>query len=124
MVFQEWQTTAEAKKINKTFYQAAIFPFPKEKVRFSIDARQWEGNFKTIYETEIDPENYFILKEVPKQFETLAIVENGKPEEKVDLVILAEGYTADEMDKFMEDARRVTGYLFDEEPFKSENEKS
>lgn len=122
-LFQEWQTTAEAKHTDKTFYQAAIFPFPKNKVRLEIDARQWEGNFKTIYQTEIDPANYFILNEMVKPFKTVDILNNGKPEKKVDIVILAEGYTALEMDKFVEDAKRVAGYLFEEEPFLSEKGK-
>ena len=38
-LFQEWQSTAEAEKVSKTFYQAVIFPFPREKVMLSIDAR-------------------------------------------------------------------------------------
>lgn len=122
-LFQEWQTTAEAKEIDKTFYQAVIFPFPKREIRLEIDARQWEGNFKTIYETEIDPKNYFILSEIPTPFKSVDILKNGNPENKVDLVILAEGYTISEMDKFVEDANRVSQYLFDEEPFKSEKEK-
>lgn len=119
-LFQEWQTTAEAKTADKTFYQAAIFPFPKSKVRLEIDARRWEGNFTTIHSSEIDPNNYFILKETSPQLKSVDILKNGKPENKVDLVILAEGYTDREMDKFIEDAKRVTGYLFQEEPFKSE----
>lgn len=122
-LFQEWQTTAEAKITDKVFYQAVLFPFPQNKVRLSIEARQWEGNFKSIFETEIDPGNYFILKEDPQSYETMVIEQNGEPQEKVDLVILAEGYTAGQMDKFVEDARRVTGYLFEEEPFKSNREK-
>lgn len=122
-LFQEWQTTAEAKTIDKTFYQAAIFPFPKRAIRLEIDARQWEGDFKTIYKTEINPNDYFILNESTPAFKVVDILENGKSEEKVDLVILAEGYTITEMDKFIEDAKRVTQYLFDEEPFKSEKEK-
>jgi len=122
-LFQEWQTTAEAKKTDRTFYQAAIFPYPKKKVRLSIEARQWEGEFKSIYDTEIDPANYFILKEKPYPHKSVGIVNSGKPEEKVDVVILAEGYTAGEMDKFVDDANRVTGYLFEEEPFKSNREK-
>ncbi|MGM0620641.1 MAG: M64 family metallopeptidase [Bacteroidota bacterium] len=121
-LFQEWQTTAEAKEKDRTFYQAAIFPFPKNKVWLEIDARQWEGDFKTIYRTEIDPEDYFILKEKPASFQTIDILENGQPENKVDVVILPEGYTSSEMEKFLEDARRVTGYLFEEEPFKSEKD--
>lgn len=121
-LFQEWQTTAEAKKTSKTFYQAAIFPFPKKNIRLKIEARQWDGSFKTLYETEINPKNYFILKEANNNFETIEILQNGKPEKKVDLVILAEGYAAFEKDKFIEDAKRVSSYLFDEEPFKSEKE--
>lgn len=122
-LFQEWQTTDEAKKTDKTFYQAAIFPFPKKRIRLEIAARQWKGNFKTIYKTEIDPKNYFILSETPTPFTSVEILQNGKPENKVDLVILAEGYTHSEMDKFVEDAKRVTQYLFEEEPFMSEKEK-
>jgi hypothetical protein len=121
-LFQEWQTTAEAKTMDKTFYQAVIFPFPKREVRLEIDARQWEGGFKTIYETEINPKDYFIISEIPTPFKTVEILQNGKPEKKVDLVILAEGYTNSEMKKFIEDAKRVTSYLFDEEPFQSEKE--
>ncbi len=118
-LFQEWQTTAEAKMRDKTFYQAAIFPFPKKKVRLEIDARQWSGKFKTIYKTEIDPKDYFILKEIPHPFKTVTIIKNGESKNKVDLVILAEGYTTTEMDKFIADAKRVSGYLFKAEPFKS-----
>lgn len=122
-LFQEWQTTAEAKIMNKTFYQAAIFPYPKRNVRIEIDARQWEGEFKTIFKTEIDPDDYFIIDEKARPYETVEILKNGKPEIKVDIVILAEGYTKNEMLEFTEDAQRVTQYLFEEEPFKSEKDK-
>ena len=122
-LFEEWQSTAEAKTTDKTFYQTAIFPFPKNKIRLEIDSRQRDGSFKTIYQTAINPDNYFILNEKPAEFETFSILNNGAPENKVDIVILAEGYTAAEMQKFKDDAKRVSGYLFDSEPFKSEKEK-
>jgi len=63
------------------------------------------------------------LKEVPHPYESVSIEKNGKPEDHIDLVILAEGYTVDEMDKFVEDAKRVSGYLFEEEPYKSNRKK-
>lgn len=119
-LFQEWQTTPEAKTMNRTFYQAAIFPYPKNNIRLEIDARQWNGNFQTIYSTEILPDNYFVLKELPLTFDTTQIVQNGNPHNMVDVVILAEGYTANEMDKFVADAHRISRYLFNEEPFKTE----
>ncbi len=121
-LFQEWQTTPEAKRVEKTFYQAAIFPYPRKTVRIEIDARQRDGRFVTLFKTEIDPGNYFILHEPPAPFQTEDILNNGPPEKKVDIVILAEGYTSAEMDKFLSDAERVTNYLFDEEPFQSEKD--
>ena len=122
-LFDEWQTTAEAKTIDRTYYQTAVFPFPKQKVRLEIDSRQWDGSFKNIFKTEIDPKSYFILDEKPVQYESFDVVIHGKPENKVDLVILAEGYTEKEFEKFKADAQRVSGYLFSEEPFQSEKEK-
>lgn len=121
-LFQEWQTTAEAKKTNKTFYQAAIFPFPKKDFRLEIDARQWNGNFKTIFSETIDPKNYFIQQEIPEPQQVSEIVVNGNIESKIDLVILAEGYTINEKTKFIDDAKRISDYLFAEEPFKSEKQ--
>lgn len=122
-LFQEWRSTAEAKVSEAAFYQAAILPYPKRKVRFEIDERSRDGQFITIFGTEIDPDNYFIRREIPAPFKTKNIMMNGKPENTVDIVILAEGYTTDEMDKFTADATRLTNYLFEEEPFKSEKNK-
>lgn len=119
-LFDEWQTTAEAKQIDRTYYQTAVFPFPKNKVLLEIDSRQWDGTFKNIYKTEIDPKSYFIFEEKPAGFETFEVLNNGEPAQKVDIVILAEGYTTSEKDAFREDVEKVAGYLFSEEPFKSE----
>ncbi|MFW6275764.1 MAG: M64 family metallopeptidase [bacterium] len=118
-LFQEWQTIPEAKIIERSFYQSITFPFPLNPVRFEIDVRQWMGEFKTIFTTEIDPDDYFILKEPLLPYETKVIFESGNPQEKIDLVFLAEGYKKEEMGKFMADAQRLTQYLFEQEPFKS-----
>jgi len=122
-LFQEWQTTAEAKKTTRAFYQAVIFPFPKNIVRLEIDARQRDNRFKTIYSSEIDPANYFILDEASSAYEVVKIRESGLPENKVDLTILAEGYTKGEMGKFVEDAGRMAGYLLAEPPFSEMQDK-
>lgn len=122
-LFDEWQTTAEAKTIDRTFYQSAVFPFPKNKIRLEIDARQWDGTFSNIFKTEIDPKSYFILDELPVARKTFEVINNGKPENKVDIVILAEGYTENEFEKFKADAQRVSDFLFSEEPFLSEKGK-
>jgi hypothetical protein len=44
--------------------------------------------------------------------------ESGDPAQKLDLLILCDGYTAAERDKFERDARRLTEVLFATSPFK------
>jgi hypothetical protein len=46
------------------------------------------------------------------------VMENGAPANKVDLLLLGDGYTAAEMDKWHADARRLTETLFATSPFK------
>ncbi len=121
-LFQEWQTTAEAKQTHKAFYQAALFPFPKKEVRLEIDARQWDGTFKNLFSVDIDPKNYFILQEQDPKYEIKELRKNGPPENKIDIVILAEGYTPDEKEKFIADAQRLSDELFKVEPFKTEKD--
>ncbi|MGQ7868525.1 M64 family metallopeptidase [Sunxiuqinia sp. sy24] len=116
-IFQEWQTTGEAKRRKGSFYQVAIFPFPKKICRFIIEQRNWEGEFETVFSTEIDPKNYFILEEKVPEYAIEELSVQGSPQTKVDVVILPEGYTADEMDKFVADAKRMIKVLFEAEPF-------
>lgn len=116
-LFQEWQTTAEAKTIERSFYEVATMPYPKEKIRFVLSRRERNGIFSKLYETVIDPASYFITKEEPVKINVTKIAGNGNPHTSVDLAFIAEGYTADEMDKFREDVRKMTGYLFEEAPF-------
>ena len=54
-LYQEWQTTAEAKVMDRSFYEVATMPFPKNKVKFVLTMREKNGSFSKLYETEIDP---------------------------------------------------------------------
>jgi len=47
-------------------------------------------------------------------------VYNGDPHKKVDIVILSEGYTKSEKDKFEKDLNRFVDYFFEQEPYKSQ----
>lgn len=118
-LFQEWQSTPEAKKMERAFYQVLRFPFPKNKVVLEIECRNRDGQFEKIYSTAIDPANYFIVREQPVKIKYEIIRNSGDPAKKVDLAILAEGYTKDEMGKFMKDVSRLTDSLFKVEPFAS-----
>ena len=116
-LFQEWQSTAEAKTTDRSFYEVATMPYPKEKVKFVLSIRERNGLFSKLYETVIDPSSYFIRKESPVKAGVTKIYDAGDPHTSVDLAFIAEGYTADEMDKFRADVKKMADVLFAEAPF-------
>jgi IgA Peptidase M64/Peptidase M64 N-terminus len=122
-LFQEWQTTAEAKTTGRSFYEVATMPYPKEKVRFMLSKRERNGLFSKLFETVIDPSGYFIRKENPVNVTVTKIYNGGDPHTSVDLAFIAEGYKADEMAKFRDDVKKMADYLFAEAPFSEYKDK-
>jgi len=116
-LFQEWQATAEAKVLQRAFYQVNVMPYPKKAVFFVLESRKWNGEMEQIFKYKIDPANYFIGKEKPKAIVSNRLMGEGDPATSVDVAFIAEGYTAQEMDKFRNDVKRIAGYIFDVPPF-------
>lgn len=79
--------------------------------------RERNGSFSKLYETTIDPTDYFIRKETPVKADITRIYYAGDPHQCVDLAFVAEGYKADEMAKFREDVKKMADVLFAEQPF-------
>jgi hypothetical protein len=116
-LFQEWQTTTEAKIMERSFYEVATMPYPKNKVLFVLSMRKRDGSFTKLYETIIDPTDYFIRKESPLKAVATKMYDAGDPTRCVDIAFIAEGYKSDEMPKFREDVKKMTEVLFTEAPF-------
>ena len=122
-LFQEWQSTDEAKKVKRGFYETITFPYPKNKVRVELQSRDKKNVFSKVFEIEIDPKNYFINKEKPKHYDVNNVLESGNPMNKVDLVIIPDGYTKEDMVKFRKDVQRFTQYFFNCSPYKENKNK-
>lgn len=107
--------------IKKSFHETAIIPFPRNKIIFTIEKREESNLLKEIFRTEIDPSDIYIIKErvVDPEVKIFRPVNNGNPHNKVDIVILAEGYTVEEREKFIDDLNRFVRYFFEQEPYKS-----
>lgn len=116
-LYQEWQTTAEAKQIERSFHEVATFPFPKNKVNFVLSIRVRDGQFSKLYETAIDPSSYFITREKPDAALATRIYGTGDPHTSFDIAFIAEGYTKGEAEKFRADVKRLADILFLEAPF-------
>jgi hypothetical protein len=119
-IFGEWQTTEEAGEIWGTYHESVRFPWPLKPVKLMISKRDSSNLFAKIWETEIDPASHIVIPaENMKKYNVLSVLENGAATNKVDVVILGDGYTADQMKKYHDDAERLTKSLFEVEPFKS-----
>jgi hypothetical protein len=116
-IFGEWRTTAEAKETARAFSETVRFPRPADKVSVSIHERQADRSLKKLWSVTVDPKDP-LLDRAPFRGKAWAVVENGPPARKVDLLLLGDGYAATEMDKWHADARRMAELLFSFSPFK------
>jgi len=119
-IFGEWQSTPEADKEWGTYHESLRFPWPLKTVSIVLKKRDPENKFQTIWITEINPSSRKVnpggLKPV---HQVDVLVDNGPANKKVDLVILGDGYSKTEMEKFRKDAKRLSDVLLSIEPFKS-----
>lgn len=122
-LFKEWQDTEEAKEISRTYYSSVIFPFPKNPIRLQIDRRKRNMKWEKIYEIDINPKSYFINTDAPPAYKTKKIYDSGQALNKVDIVIIPDGYSKKQMHKFHKDSKRFVKYFFDCSPFKENSDK-
>lgn len=124
-LFEEWRTTAEAKEIKRSYTHSVRIPEPKEQVSVELLQRtRATGLFDTVLlKFSIDPSDKLLVKHgTETDLQGMPVEYHGVCSEKVDIVFVAEGYTEDEMDKYAEDVKRFTEYLFELEPYKSHRE--
>ncbi|ADO68375.1 IgA Peptidase M64 [Stigmatella aurantiaca] len=118
-IYGEWETTAEAKEAHRTFHESLRFPAPSQPVQVLLKKRDARNTFREIWSLAVDPRDMFVdPSSPPSPGALLPLLENGPPSEKVDLLILGDGYTAQERAKFEKDARRMVDILFTFSPFK------
>ncbi len=122
-IFNEWQTIEEAKHTMKTFNETVVFPFPKKPVRVIFYASNRKNEWIKKFEYEVNPDNYFIKTERVDEYKNIEVLNSGDPSLNVDIVIIPEGYTEEEMGSFKEDCERFASYLFNSSPFKENKDK-
>lgn len=123
-IFGEWQTTPDATKQNGTFHETIRFPWPKYNVRLVLKKRNANNEFQLVWSSEIDPAYRQVIPVEAKHNEKVLIIEeNGLPADKLDIVVLGDGYSTSEMEKFERDAKRMAKALLETEPFASQRYK-
>ncbi|HXR06582.1 MAG TPA: M64 family metallopeptidase [Candidatus Acidoferrum sp.] len=124
-MFAEYKTTQPALDGVKRAYEAVLrFPCPKKPVLAVVERRDKFNVPVPLYTTTVDPNDFHIIRENASLGDTIfEIQKTGDPHDRVDFVFLAEGYTAEDKDKFKKDAERMTDYLFSMEPYKTNKDR-
>ena len=120
-IFGEYQTTLDAKNgMTATYHESVRFPVPRKPVQLTLAVRNRQNLFTDIYTTTIDPGSRQVNREEIKPVYNIdKYMINGEPKNKVDLVIVGDGYTKDEIAKYHKDIDRYLGDFFSHDPFKS-----
>ncbi|MEG1650140.1 MAG: M64 family metallopeptidase, partial [Rikenellaceae bacterium] len=117
VLFSEWADTEEATHMSKAYRESVVLPYPKNSVRIEIHSRNKKGEFEKKFEYITDPSSFYIQKPTY----TLPVFEvhyTGAAAKRLDVVLIPEGYAADEKDKFVADCKRFADEMFKYSPFK------
>ncbi|MHB8800256.1 MAG: M64 family metallopeptidase [Thermoanaerobaculia bacterium] len=119
-IYAEWETTPEAKAAHGTFRESLRFPWPLAKVQVVLKKRDRQNLFREVFTTLVDPASAEVNPAPPpKTGSVWTVFESGPPNEKVDLLVLGEGYAEKDLPKFHADVKRMVETLFRYEPFQS-----
>ncbi len=121
-IFNEWQTTDEALRgVSRTFSETVRLPYPRKSIQLTIARRDKRMEYHELWAVTIDPNDGMQVNRGRNNyaFKVEKLMSNGKPAEKVDILILGDGYAKNDMGKFRKDAKHFNDVMFNAEPFKS-----
>ncbi|MFR9523546.1 MAG: M64 family metallopeptidase [Rikenellaceae bacterium] len=122
VLFTEWQATPEAKVTSKAYRESMVMPYPKKPVRIEIHSRNKQGLFEKKFEHQVDPSSIYIEKRTPS-LPWFDVHKSGEPATCIDIVFIAEGYGADEQEKFKADCENFRAQIFTFSPLKEKSHK-
>ncbi len=116
-LFNEWQTTPEAAAIERSFPESVIFPEPKNDFIIEFYARNkkskaWEK--KQSHRVSVSDYN---IRPGSSSYESADIHIGGDVAHSLDIVLLPDGFTATEKEKFIAACRMWSDALFSYAPF-------
>ncbi len=119
-LFQEWLETDEAKVVTKGFENSFLVPYPLRPAEIETTLLDPRRNIRTSIRHIVNPDDILIHQKgtdhiTPHKY----LQQSGTTEKCIDVAILAEGYTIEEMDTFYKDAAIACESLFSHEPFQS-----
>lgn len=118
-LFLEWLETDEAKTTARAMQATHNVPMPKGKTNVTVTLFNHRNEPVSEMTHTVDPTDILIKRKpttnvTPHRY----IHKSGDPKEKIDVAILAEGYTEAEMDTFYVHAAKAVESILSHSPFK------
>lgn len=123
-LFQEWLSYEEAKHTDKAFENVFLIPMPKDTVDITVDLRDNRHEITASMTQMVCPDD-ILIRHVGFDHVTpyVTLQKAADTSRCIHIAYVAEGYTKDEMDKFLQDAQTANDAIFGCEPFKSYSRK-
>ena len=119
-LFQEWQATEEATRVQRAFETSYNVPMPQRVVDIKVTLTDFHDRVVGEMTHTLDPKDILIRQQTGSDIDWRYIwTPDSVPDltRCIDLAIVAEGYTAAQRDKFYVDCQRAVDALFAHEPF-------
>ena len=118
-LFQEWLATDEAKRTKKSFENVFLVPFPKDSVEIKVELFDYHDKVVNSLTHVVYPKDILIRKAGERGITPYDVLHQAADTSRcIYIAFVAEGYTADEMDHYLEDCHKAIGSLFYHEPFR------
>lgn len=120
-LYLEWVDTDEARQTQRSMQAVMRIPMPKNPVDITVTIFDHNHNPSGSIKHRVNPAADNLIRRisvkdtVPHRY----IHKSGDPKDKIDVAILAEGYTPEEMESFYNAAETATEAILSHEPFKS-----
>lgn len=120
-LFQEWLSTAEAKRVKRSFENVFLIPYPRHRVTVNVEIRDFHEHVMAAMQHEVDPQDILIRRLVPKT-PYVTLQQAADTLRCIHIAFVAEGYTETQQQQYLNDCRQAMDALFNHEPFRSQRD--
>lgn len=119
-LFQEWLSYDEAQTTSRSFENVFLVPMPKAEAEVTVMLFNNRREIVTTATHTIRPDD-ILIRHIGEKNVTpyTTLIEAKHPERCINVAFVAEGYTSEEMQIFLDDCNTATEALFAHEPFRS-----
>lgn len=122
-LFQEWQATEEATRVNKSFENVFRVPMPRSAAYVSLELYDAKGAVTATLEHLVSQTDILIRNVGAGAAPSRYILKSGDSKDCIDIAVVAEGYTAEEAELFYKDAAIAVESILAHEPFTTYRDK-